>query len=154
MNSTNLHHLCDVEYEVWPNPKLIPDAQGRLWDALRRKWVIGTPEEYVRQHFLRRAILEAHYPPEVIAVERGLSVHGQPKRFDAVVFHQGKPWMLVECKAPHIPLNDAVCVQWMRYNLPLEAPWGWLTNGVTDRFFAADGRELPPVLPAFGTFAL
>jgi hypothetical protein len=42
----------------------------------------------------------------------------------------------------------------MRYNLPLGAPWGWLTNGVSDRFFRADGREIPPVLPAFGTFAL
>lgn len=143
-----------MEHEPWPNPNLVPDAQGRLWDALRRKWVAGTPEEYVRQHFLRRAVLEAQYPPEVIAVERGLSVHGQPKRFDAVIFHHGTPWMLVECKAPHIALDDAVCVQWMRYNLPLGAPWGWLTNGVTERFFTADGREIPPVLPAFGTFAL
>jgi len=143
-----------VELDKWPNTNLQPDPKGRLWDALRRKWVAGTPEEFVRQHFLRRLILEGHYPPESIAVERGLLVHGQRKRFDAVVFCQGKPWLLIECKAASQPLNDAVCQQWMRYNLPLEAPWGWLTNGQNDRFFSSDGQERPAILPAFGTFAL
>jgi len=143
-----------VEREKWPNPHLIPDNEGRLWDPFRRKRVAGTPEEYVRQHSLRRLILESQCPPEAVAVERGLQVHGQPKRFDAVVFHQGTPWMLVECKAPQIALDDTVCVQWMRYNLPLGAAWGWITNGVHDRIFTADGRELPPDLPQFGTFAL
>ena len=154
MNSTNLHHLCGVEREKWPNPNLIADPSGRLWDPFRRKWVAGTPEEFVRQHSLRRLMLEAQCPPESIAVERGLTVHGRAKRFDAVVFRQGTPWMLVECKAPQIALNDAVCLQWMRYNLPLEAPWGWLTNGQSDRFFSSDGQERPAILPAFGTFAL
>ena len=125
-----------------------------LWDAFRRKHVRATPEEWVRQDALRRLVLDAGYPPEAIAVERGITVNGLPKRFDLAVFHQGKLWMLIECKAPSVALSESVVDQWMRYNLSTQAPWGALTNGKTWHIFHAEALKSTAVLPAFGTFAL
>ncbi len=125
-----------------------------LWDAFRKKHVKATPEEWVRQDALRRFVLDAGYPPEAIAVERGIEVLGLQKRFDAAIFHQGNLWMLVECKAPSVPLSEAVVDQWMRYNLSTQAPWGALTNGKQWHIFHAHSLKSTAVLPAFGTFVL
>ena len=125
-----------------------------LWDAFRKKHVKATPEEWVRQDALRRLVIEAGYPPTSIAVERGIKVNGLAKRFDIAVFHQGKLWMLVECKASNVALSESVVDQWMRYNLTTQALWGALTNGKTWHIFHAEALKTTAVLPAFGTFAL
>ena len=125
-----------------------------LWDAFRRKYVKATPEEWVRQDALRRLVLDAGYPSASIAVERGIQVHGMVRRFDIAVFHEGQLWMLIECKAEHIPLNESVGDQWMRYNSATRAPWGALTNGREWQIFQAEGPKSVPMLPAFGTFVL
>jgi predicted type IV restriction endonuclease len=125
-----------------------------LWDAFRKKYVKATPEEWVRQDALRRLVLDAGYPPEAIAVERGITVNGLAKRFDIAVFHQRKLLKLLECKAPTVALSESVVDQWMRYNLRTQAPWGALTNGETWQIFHAEALKSTAVLPAFGTFVL
>ena len=125
-----------------------------LWDAFRRKHVKATPEEWVRQDALRRVILDAGYPPASVAVERAIQVNGMLRRFDIAIFFEGKLWMLIECKADHIPLNESVSDQWMRYNLSTRAPWGAITNGREWQIFQADGPKSVPMLPPFGTFVL
>ncbi|HAB31060.1 MAG TPA: restriction endonuclease subunit R [Cryomorphaceae bacterium] len=125
-----------------------------LWDAFRKKHVKASPEEWVRQDALRRLMLDAGYPAAAIAIEKGFLVNGLLKRFDIAVYVQGELWMLIECKAPSIRLNEQVSDQWMRYNLVTKATWGVLTNGETWKIFCADGAQGVPKLPAFGTFAL
>ena len=125
-----------------------------LWDAFRRKHVKATTEEWVRQDAIRRVILDAGYPPASVAVERAIQVNGMLRRFDIAIFFEGKLWMLIECKADHIPLNDSVSDQWMRYNLSTRAPWGAITNGREWQIFQADGPKSVPMLPPFGTFVL
>lgn len=125
-----------------------------LWDAFRRKHVKATPEEWVRQDALRRLVLDAGYPQSAVAVERAIKVHGMLRRFDIAVFLDGHPWMLIECKADHIPLNRSVGDQWMRYNSSIQAPWGALTNGREWQIFQSKGPKSVLMLPAFGTFEL
>lgn len=125
-----------------------------LWDAFRKKNVKATPEEWVRQDALRRLIIDGKYPKESISVEKGIQVNGMLRRYDIAIYTDSKLWMLIECKADKIPLDDKVCDQWMRYNTTLNAPWGALTNGKQWRVFRSNGEEVDAKLPVFGTFEL
>ena len=78
----------------------LKQADGKRWifDILRRKYLVLTPEEWVRQHFVHYIINELQYPKALIKVEGGLSYNKLSKRSDIVVFNRdGKPWMVIEC---------------------------------------------------------
>lgn len=108
------------------------DREGKqyIFDIARKKMVLLTPEEWVRQHILQYLVNEKNYPLNHIAVERGLELNGLQKRFDIVVFaSSGKPVMIVECKAPEELLNEKVFEQIARYNLALRVNYLWVTNG-------------------------
>ena len=101
-----------------------------IFDIARKKFVVLTPEEWVRQHILQFLVNSLQYPLNHIAVERGIELNGLQKRFDIVVFSQsGKPVMIIECKAPEEPLNEKVFEQIARYNLTLKVDYLWVTNG-------------------------
>jgi hypothetical protein len=101
-----------------------------IFDEVRRKFVALTPEEWVRQHILHYLIYNKNYPKSLIAVERGIELNGLQKRFDVVVFaNDGKPKLIVECKAPEEKLNEKVFEQIARYNLTLRVDFLWVTNG-------------------------
>lgn len=101
-----------------------------IYDILRKKKVPLTPEEWVRQHLIHYLIHEKKYSQNLIAVERGIEVNGMKKRFDMVVFSsEGKPKMIIECKAPDEPINEQVFMQTAAYNLTLNADYFWLSNG-------------------------
>lgn len=101
-----------------------------IFDEVRRKLVPLTPEEWVRQHILHYLIYDKNYSKSLIAVERGIELNGLQKRFDVVIFGQdGKPKLIVECKAPEEKLNDKVFEQIARYNLTLRVDYLWVTNG-------------------------
>ena len=101
-----------------------------IFDIARKKLVMLTPEEWVRQHLLHYLVYDRQYPLNHIAVERGIELNGLQKRFDMVVFAtSGKPVMIIECKAPEEPLNEKVFEQIARYNLSLKVDYLWVTNG-------------------------
>lgn len=101
-----------------------------IFDVVRKKMVALTPEEWVRQHILHYLITDKKIPKGLIAVERGIELNGLQKRFDVVVFNnQGKPKMLIECKAPEEKLNAKVFEQIACYNLSLHVDYLWVTNG-------------------------
>lgn len=116
------------EYPV----KLRKDGQSKqIFDAIRRKYVALTPEEWVRQHFIHFLILEKKYPGSLLSVEKGLKVNEIRKRTDIVVYSkEGKPWMIVECKSPEIEINEETFFQAARYNHKLKVSYLVLTNGL------------------------
>lgn len=106
------------------------DGKPYIFDQLRRKHIRLTPEEWVRQHVINLLISHYRYPKALIRCEGGLMLNKLQKRTDLVTFdRQGNPFLLVECKAPHIPINQAVFDQIGRYNLIHKAPFLVITNG-------------------------
>ncbi|MFA6260792.1 MAG: type I restriction enzyme HsdR N-terminal domain-containing protein [Bacteroidia bacterium] len=123
-----------------------------VFDIIRKKFVLLTPEEWVRQHTLNYLIHDLHCPSSLIAVERGLEVNGLRKRFDLMVYQQGKPFLLVECKAPTIRLHQPAAMQIAVYNSHFNCRYLWLTNGLDHYYYEiqADGKPNPiPMLPDF-----
>ena len=110
----------------------------QIFDPVRRKWVTCTEEEKVRQFFILHLIKELQIPISHISVERKITLNGLTKRYDIVVYKNAIPWMVVECKAPHIPLTQAVLEQAGRYNQKLNAEIIGVTNGVEQKFFRID----------------
>lgn len=108
------------------------DGQSKqIFDSLRKRFVELTPEEWVRQHFIRFLVEEKKYPASLISVEHGLKVSGMQKRTDLVVYSRsGKPMMIVECKAPEVEINEDTLFQAARYNMTLKADFLVLTNGM------------------------
>ena len=125
---------------IFPNYSFRTKSTSRgteIWDEARTKWILLTPEELVRQHMVRYLIEGLGFPLGRIAVEYTLKVVGLTKRADIIVFDaQGMPFMLVECKAPQIPVSQATFDQAARYNLTLEVPYLVVTNGM--EIFAAE----------------
>ena len=88
----------------------------------RKKWVALEPEEWVRQHVVAYLSDQLHYPLGCMSVEHRLTLNGMERRADVVCFTPDQtPRLLVECKAPNIPLNQEVVDQAARYNLVLQA---------------------------------
>jgi len=109
----------------------------QIFDPIRKKWVAFTEEEKVRQFFILQLMNELKIPASHISVEKKITVNGLAKRYDIVVYKEAKPWMVVECKAPHIPLTQEVLEQAGRYNITLNAEIIGVTNGVETRFFVS-----------------
>jgi len=102
-----------------------------IFDGLRRRWVALTPEEWVRQNFVRYLIEEKHFPASLIAVERSLRMNQRDFRTDIVLFSKsGNPLVVVECKAPGIKISQLVFDQIARYNLDLRVSYLIVTNGL------------------------
>lgn len=110
-----------------------------FFDPVRKKWVPATPEEEVRQQFIQFLLTVKNIPASHLSVEREIAVNGLSRRYDLVVFDgEGKPWMVVECKAPHVKLTQEVMEQAGRYNKTLQAPLIGITNGKENKFFRVD----------------
>ena len=103
-----------------------------IFDELRKQWVKLTPEEWVRQNMLQYLIQTLQYPAALIAVERELKLGELRKRFDILVYNkQHQPWLMIECKAMDIALNENVLQQILRYNMALPVAFMFITNGTS-----------------------
>jgi hypothetical protein len=101
-----------------------------LFDPLRKKWVVLTPEEWVRQNFIQYLLQVKQYPPTLIAIEKEIKLVDLKKRFDVLVYDKDhRPWMMVECKAATIALDEKVLQQALRYNLTVPVEYIVITNG-------------------------
>ncbi|MFV0390860.1 MAG: type I restriction enzyme HsdR N-terminal domain-containing protein [Paludibacteraceae bacterium] len=102
-----------------------------ILDTFRRRYVKVTPEEWVRQHFLRFLTEVKGYPSGLIVVEKQLELNGMTKRCDAVLFDlQGIPKLLIELKAPDVPITQAVFDQVAVYNTKLNVEFFMVSNGL------------------------
>ncbi|TDD74960.1 type I restriction enzyme HsdR N-terminal domain-containing protein [Flavobacterium caseinilyticum] len=110
-----------------------------IFDAIRKKFIILTPEEWVRQHVVQFLLEEKKYPHSLINVEKVLKVNGLRKRYDVVVFNpDGSIFILVECKAPEIKIAQATFDQIARYNMTMKANFLMVTNGLNHYFCQMD----------------
>ncbi len=111
----------------------LQEKEGKkyIFDPIRKKYFVLTPEEWVRQHLICYLMEEKKCPKGLIGIEKGLRVNALFKRTDIVVFNrQGKARLLVECKAPNVPITQAVFDQIARYNLALQVPYLLVSNGL------------------------
>ena len=128
------------------------EGKTMVFDPLRRRYVALTPEEEVRQKTLYLLVEHLGVPAGRVAVEYSLKVNGQDKRADAVVFGaEGRPLMVVECKAATVALTDAVLDQAVRYHSALQPRYLLLTNGKAVYCYHAQGQALIPMdhLPVY-----
>jgi hypothetical protein len=106
-------------------------ANYLIFDTLRRKNVVLTPEEWVRQHVVHYLINALNYPKSLVSIERGTNYNKLQKRTDLCVYNQeGKPHLLIECKAAHVPITQEVVKQVSVYNQTLQAKYVVITNGM------------------------
>jgi hypothetical protein len=124
-----------------PYPFKITDVNGQLtlFDEIRKKQVVITPEEWVRQHFVQYLINQKSYPKTLIKLEGGLKLHGMPRRTDIVVFNRkGEKILMVECKAPSVAINQKVFDQVARYNITHKIALLAVTNGLQHYYCSVD----------------
>ena len=101
-----------------------------IFDALRKKWLLLTPEEWVRQNFVQYLIIEKNYPATIIAIEKEIQLGELKKRFDVVVYDSNhQPWMMIECKAMSVDLKEDVLQQLLRYHISIPVNYLVITNG-------------------------
>ena len=101
-----------------------------VFDVIRKKWLLLTPEEWVRQNMIQYLLLVKEYPSSLIAVEKEIRLGELKKRCDLVVYHRNSlPWMIIECKEMNVPLSEKTLEQILRYHISLPADFLIITNG-------------------------
>lgn len=129
------------------------EGKTQVYDPIRRKWIILTPEEHVRQYLLQHLMQHLQYPPSLIAVEKQLILGSLTKRFDIVVYNRDhKPWLLAECKAPDVMITEATLNQLLQYHNTLQCRYWLLCNGY--QLYCADAGDISNIkwleaLPAY-----
>jgi hypothetical protein len=102
-----------------------------IFDPIRKKYLVLTPEEWVRQQIVNQLINKYNYPKSLFRLESGLKYDKKQKRSDILVYDRsGKPFLLIECKAMEIQLDEKVLTQAAQYNFILQAPYVAITNGI------------------------
>lgn len=110
-----------------------------VFDDIRKKFVVLTPEEWVRQNAVRFLTVDKKYPKSLINVEKQIRLGDLSKRYDLVIFNpNGSIFLLGECKADSVPLTQDVFDQLARYNQALNAEFLWITNGLRHLCFQVD----------------
>lgn len=118
------------------------DNKIYIFDEIRKKNIFLTPEEWVRQHFIRFLIEKQQFPKSLIAVEKEIKVNNLKKRFDILIFNtKGTHEVIVECKAPNVKINQATFDQIARYNFTLKAKYLIVTNGIQHYYCKMDFKN-------------
>ncbi|MEJ7912440.1 MAG: type I restriction enzyme HsdR N-terminal domain-containing protein [Chitinophagaceae bacterium] len=131
---------------AYPEPRfrIKDEAQRKLiFCTIRKRWLVLTEEEWVRQNFVRYLVGVLLYPASLIALEKEVDLNGLKKRFDILVYnHKHEPWMLIECKEPAVSINENVLQQVLRYNITVPATYLVITNGNATAAWKSAGGQL------------
>ena len=135
--------MIEVNYPT-PSFKIKTEKEQHfVFDTLRKTWLLLTEEEWVRQNFVQYLIHVLHYPSALIAIEKELDLNGLKKRFDVLVYNkEHQPWMLIECKAPQVVVNDKALEQVLRYHITVPVSFLVITNGQATYGWERIGGEL------------
>jgi len=124
-------------YPIYPiKTRKNKENSTEVFDVIRKQWVILTPEEFVRQHFIHYLMNEKSFPKETIIVEKEINVFNVKKRFDVVVINKFQEILLLaEIKAPTVKLDQKVVDQILTYNTSLQSRHLLITNGLEQWVF-------------------
>jgi hypothetical protein len=106
---------------------------GKCWllDPVRKKYISNEPEELVRQLVIWYLHKDLGYSKNLMSVEKTIKVNKLCRRYDLLVYDNNhQPKILIECKAPHVAINENTFRQIAYYNLPLQVPYLIVTNGM------------------------
>lgn len=129
------------------------DGNTFIFDPIRKKFVLLTPEEWVRQHFLNYLVSHLGYPRSLVSIEKGTAYNQLQKRTDLRIYSMsGTPLVLVECKASTVPISAETVKQASVYNQTIRAKYVMLTNGLEHYCWKVDFvnqryESLPEILP-------
>ena len=131
--------LQPLQLPPYPFKIIEQNGQLTLFDEIRKKHIILTPEEWVRQHFVQYLINQKGYPKTLIRLEGGLKLHGMARRTDIVVFNpSGERILIVECKSPSVNIDQKVFDQVARYNMVHKVSLLAVSNGLTHYYCRID----------------
>lgn len=129
----------------FPSFNFILDKKAQHWyvfDIIRKKYIVLTPEEWVRQHLIHYLIDYLSYPAGLIQVEYGIAIQQKLFRIDVAVFsRKSLPLLLCECKSPSVKLSPKTMAQAALYNLRQKAPYLLITNGLNHYCGHYDGKQ-------------
>lgn len=111
----------------------VKELEGKryIFDEIRKKYILITPEEWVRQNFLHYLIYDLKYNKNRISVEKEFKVNNRKKRFDILIYNEKmEVFMLIECKASDIKIDNKTAKQIFNYNTKFKAKYLVLTNGI------------------------
>lgn len=124
-----------------------------VFDLIRKRWLVLTPEEWVRQNIVQFLLISKKYPASLIAIEKEIKVGELKKRCDIVVYNRNTlPWMIIECKEMNVPLSDKTLDQILRYHIALPADYLIITNGSYSFGFKKEKEQFFQIdeFPVFG----
>lgn len=117
----------------YPKPEFQVKIEGGkeyIFDLIRKKWLLLTPEEWVRQNFIQYLLQVKKIPSTLVALEKSIRLGELTKRFDILIYNVNhQPWMMIECKAPSVKLDKDVFHQLLRYHITVPAGLLIITNG-------------------------
>lgn len=109
----------------------IETGKHLIFDSIRKKFVVLTPEEWVRQNFIQYLKQEKKYPETLMAVEKQIKVNRQQRRFDLLIYSRnGQPILIAEFKAPGVKITQEAFDQVVRYNMALRVERVIVSNGL------------------------
>lgn len=128
-----------------------------VFDSQRKRYVALTPEEWVRQHFVRFLIEEMHYPASLLAIEHQIDFNGMKKRCDSILFdNMAQPKLIIELKAPTVAITQQVFDQVAVYNAKLNVQFFIISNGLEHYCCRVDTKnaryEFLPGIPEYEKF--
>ncbi|RLD43276.1 MAG: restriction endonuclease subunit R [Bacteroidetes bacterium] len=143
-------NLPEFKYRTRVNSK----DKTEIFDIIRKKYIVLTPEENVRQNFIHYLLKFKAFPASLMAVEKGLKVNTKIKRTDIVQYNtDGKAILIVECKAPHIKINENTFAQAAMYNMEMKVDYLIMTNGLNHYCgkidYTKQSMEYLPEIPNF-----
>ena len=147
--SSNFYHFYFVIFE--PVQLNLPPYSFKIkqessvhfiFDEIRKKYLVLTPEEWVRQHLVQYIIREKKYPKSLIKLEGGLKLNSLQKRTDVVVFNNlGQKILMIECKAPSVKISQETFNQIARYNIVHKVPLLLVSNGLNHYYCKINFEE-------------
>ncbi len=131
-----------INFKNYPLKIKISENKQYVFDEIRKKRVLLTPEEWVRQNCIQYLIKDKKYPTSLISVEKKISINSLTKRYDIVVYKStGELIILVECKSPKVKIGQDTFDQISRYNLALRCKYLMVTNGLSNFFCMVDFKH-------------
>ncbi len=119
------------------------NGKSKVFDIIRQKWYILNPEEWVRQHWIHALITHSSYPQGLFEIESSINLDGMRKRFDIIVRKKDLGiHILIECKAPEVPIDSDTLLQASKYARILKPDYIFLSNGIQHYMFKNEGGNL------------